>query len=136
MTKDNATEEIDFKQWAITPEWFDHNNRSLADLLGNYLCPKCSKQLSAKAKPSSPDILMNTIRDCCSSSPDFLNDKQPVFETVFRLLLRNGNNPLSTMELCEKLSQMRGGNAFHSSPEALFRILRTDTYYGLQEITD
>jgi len=65
-----------------------------------------------------------------------MNDKLPVLEEIFRFFLTNGNSPVTIEELGEQMNRICGGNAYHNSPATLLRVLRTDMYYGLQEIPD
>jgi len=123
-------------QWAIALDWFQESNRSISALIGNRLCSKCAKQLNVKGKESSPESLISTVQNCCSHSPDFINNKLPILECIFRLYLSNGNRPLSIEELVDQLSQSRGGDTYRSSPHILLRILKSDSYYGLQEISN
>ena len=123
-------------RWFIAQDWFQQNNRSISPLLQNYLCPKCAKKLSSGKKENSPDVLMAAIRDCCSHTPDFINEHLPVMESVFRTLLANGNQPLNLEELGEQLRERRGGDTYHSSPEILSRLLVNDHYYGFGQVQD
>lgn len=131
-------EEINTEQlktrWAIAMEWFQQNDRSISALIQNYLCAKCVKKLNAKGKESSPDVLIATVRGCCSHAPDFIHDRLPIMESVFRVFLANGNQPLDLEELGKQLSELRGGDSYRTSPEILFRLLKHDRYYGLQEV--
>jgi hypothetical protein len=130
-------EEISTEQpktyWTIALDWFHQNNRSISALIQDYLCPKCAKQLSAKGEENSPDALMSAIKNCCSHTPEFINERLPISESIFRLFLANGNQPLDLEELGERLSELRGGDPYRTSPETLSRILKNDRYYGLQE---
>jgi hypothetical protein len=119
--------------WAISLEWLAQNNRSLAALAQGYLCPKCAKKLSAKRNKASPQAIIAAIRDCCSRSRDFINIQMPVLESIFRLFLTNGNQPLPLEELSRELNERRGGDVYRTSPEILLRLLKSDSYYGLQE---
>ena len=123
-------------RWFIGLDWFQQNNRSFSALVSSYLCPKCAKQLSAEGKENPPDALLATIRDCCSHVPDFITDRLPILESVFRLFLANGNQPLELEELGNQLSELRGGDISRASPEILLRLLKNDRYYGLQEATE
>ena len=120
--------------WAIAPEWFQQNNRSLAALTQDYTCPKCAKKLSARKNEDSPEAIISAIQDCCSRSPDFIHSRMPIAESIFRLFLANGNQPLELEELGKQLNERRGGDPYRASPEVLSRILKSDQYYGFQEI--
>ena len=136
MAKEKTTAEPTITRWAIALDWFHENNRSISAIIKDYLCPRCAKQLSAEGKEASTESLMSAIQGCCSQSPGFINDRLPILGGVFRLFLSNGNSPLAVDELGEQLSQLRGGDAYRNSPETLLRLLKSDRYYGLQEIQD
>jgi hypothetical protein len=134
MTEEETIEMPAKTQWAISPDWLQQNNRSIVTLLKNYLCPECVRRFDTEGKESSYESLLTTIYDCCSHSKDFLSDKLPVLESIFRFFLSNRNTPVTTEELAEQLEHLHGGNAYHNSPEVLLRILRADIYYGVREL--
>ena len=101
----------------------------------SYLCPKCRERLMASEREISAAELLSTISDCCSKTPGFITYRLPVLESVFRLFLANGNQPLDLEELGRQLSKWRGGDTYHTSPEILSRLLSSDQYYGLRQIT-
>ena len=136
MAEEKSSDKQANTRWAIALDWFQVNNRSISALTENYLCSKCAKQFNVKGKETSPDALISTIQNCCSHSPDFISSKLPVLECIFRLYLSNGNHPLAIEELADELSRSRGGDAYRSSPETLRRVLKSDRYYGLQEISN
>ncbi len=133
MEQEETTTEQPKTYWIIALDWFQQYNRSISALIQNYLCPKCAQQLSHEGKENSPDALMSAIKDCCSHAPEFINDRLPISESIFRLFLANGNRPLDLEELGEQLSALRGGDPYRTSPETLSRLLKNDRYYGLQE---
>ena len=120
-------------RWAIALDWFPLNRRSASVLVKDYLCPDCARRLSTK-KEVALKALITSIESCCSQTPDFINDKLPILESAFRLFLRNGNRPMTLKELSSELGQVRFGDVYRTSPEALLRILKNDRFYGLQEI--
>ena len=79
---------------------------------------------------------MSNIKDCCSRTPEFINDRLPILESVFRLFLANGNQPLDLEELGKRLNEWRGGDPYRTSPETLYRLLKNDRYYGLRPVPD
>ena len=133
MAKEETSTEQPKTRWAIAPDWFQQSNRSISALIQSYLCPKCAKRLSAKRKMESPDAILSAIQDCCSRVPDFIHDRLPILESIFRLFLANGNQPLDLEELGKRLSERRGGDPYRTSPETLSRLLKSDRYYGLRE---
>lgn len=60
----------------------------------------------------------------------------PILETIFRLFLANGNQPLDVEEIGKQLNERRGAVAFRTSPEILLHLLNSDRYYGLQPVKD
>jgi hypothetical protein len=119
-------------RWAIAPDWFPANHRSMEFLLKDYLCAKCAGKLSDKKEPASKALLAS-IQNCCSKSPDFIHEKLPILESAFRLFLTNGNTPMTLKEISTELAKVRYGDVYRTSPETLLRILKSDNYYGLQE---
>jgi hypothetical protein len=75
---------------------------------------------------------MASVRDCCSRTPGFINDRLPVLESVFRLFLANGNQPLELSELGRQLAERRGDILRRAPQEFLSRLLENDRYYGLR----
>jgi hypothetical protein len=133
MAKKEKSTEVTKTGWVIAPEWFQQNNRSLVALIRDYMCPKCVKKLSGK-KAHEAEPIISAIQGCCSRSPDFIHSRTPIAESIFRLFLANGNQPLELEELSKQLSERRGGDPYRASPEVLSRILTNDQYYGFQEI--
>jgi hypothetical protein len=120
--------------WCIDLDWLEQNNRSFLALAQGYLCPKCRQRLE-KGKSFSPADLIDNIRDCCSKDPQFFGDRSPVLESVFRVFLANGNQPLGLEELSQRLAEHRGGNPQHISTEVLSQLLKNERYYGLRQVS-
>ena len=120
----------------IDLDWYQQNTRSLSALAQSCLCPQCTKQLSAEGKENSPDALMAAVKDCYSHTPDFVHYRLPILESVFRLFLFNGNQPLDLDDLGRQLSEWRSGDTYRTSAEILSRLLKNDQYYGLRQVPD
>ncbi len=131
MDKENSSTEQVSQRWFIDLDWHEQNNRSFLALAQRYLCPKCREQL--KGEMAAADLL-KTIKGCCSKAPDFITGKLPILESIFRLFLANGNQPLDVEELGTQLNEWRGGDTYRTSPEILSRLLNSDQYYGLREV--
>ena len=134
--KEEETDELPKTRWAIDLAWFQQNDRSISVLIKGYLCPNCAKKFSTGEKEHTPKALMSAIKSCCSRAPDFINERLPILEGIFRLFLSKGNQPLDLEELGNHLSQLRGGDPYRSSPDTLSRLLKSDRYYGFQEIKE
>ncbi len=117
--------------WFIDLDWFQQNDRSFSALAQCCLCPKCRERL--KGEISAADLLA-TINDCCSKTPGFITGELPILESIFRLFLANGNQPLDLEELGRQLSEWRGRDTYRTSAEILSRLLKTDQYYGLRQV--
>ena len=119
-------------RWFIDLDWLEENNRSLVVLATNCLCPACRQRLWGGGGVISAAEIISSVKDCCSQAPEFINGKLPLMESVFRLLLANGNQPLELAELERRLAERRG-DAPHRPPEgSLARLLESDRYYGLR----
>ena len=55
-------------------------------------------------------------------------------ESIFRLFLAYGNEPLHLEELSRRLNDWRGGDSYRTSAEILSRLLENDLYYGLSQV--
>ncbi len=128
--EDTGTNQVS-PRWFIDLDWHQQSNCSFFALAQGCLCPKCRKRLKGEI---SADDLLKTIKDCCSKSPSFITGELPILESIFRLFLANGNQPLDLEELGRQLSEWRGGDTYRTSAEILSRLLRSDQYYGLRQV--
>ena len=135
-TSDKRANGQEKTSWFIALDWFTQNNRSFSTLVRDYLCPNCARKLSEKGKAESPDAILSTITDCCAQVTDFINERLPILECIFRLFLTNGNQPLDLEELGQQLSERRGGDSHRTSVEMLSRLLENDQRYGLRQAPD
>jgi hypothetical protein len=120
-------------RWFIDLDWLEQNNRSFLVLAQGCLCSRCRERLGeSKGEISAADLISN-IRDCCSQTPEFITDRLPVLESIFRLFLANGNQPLELEELVKQLSEWRGDSR-RTPAEVLSRLLRNERYYGLRQV--
>ena len=131
MDKEDTNTNQVSPRWFIDLDWHQQNNRSFLALAQGCLCSKCQKR---RKKEISAEDLLATIKDCCSKTPDFITDKLPILESIFRLFLANGNQPLALEELGRQLSEWRGGDTYRTSAEILSRLLAGDQYYGLRPV--
>ena len=128
--EDTGTNQVS-PRWFIDLDWHQQSNCSLFALAQGCLCPKCQERL--KREISTADLL-TTIKDCCSKAPNFITGGLPILESIFRLFLANGNQPLDLEELGRQLSEWRGGDTYRTSVEILSRLLSSEQYYGLHQI--
>lgn len=97
-------------------------------MVRNFLCAKCQKRFKSNSD-NAPNRLIAAIQTCCSQNGDFTPPKMPLMETIFRILLTNGNEPMSAKEISQQLGARRGIHTF--STEDLSRLLDGDCYYGI-----
>ena len=133
--EDISTEQIE-PRWFINLDWYQRNNRSFFALTQGYLCPKCREHLKADEQEASVDELLSAIKDCCSKAPGFIAPKSPILDSIFRLFLANGNQPLSLEEIGKQLGEWRKGDTYRTSAEILSRLLSSDRCYGLHQAPD
>ncbi len=119
-------------RWFIDLAWYESRNRSFSSLARERLCSKCRRRLKADEREIPEAELLTAIEDCCSQKPDFITCNLPVLESIFRLFLANGNQPLDLEELGKQLSECYEG--VRHSPEILSRLLENDQYYGLSQV--
>jgi len=132
VDKESITTDQPKLRWFIDLDWYQLNNRSFFSLAQGCLCPKCHERLRV-GEVSAADLLA-TIKDCCSRTPGFINAKLPILESIFRLFLASGNQPLDLEELGRQLVHRRGGDTYCASAEILSRLLGSDRYYGLRQV--
>ena len=131
MEEREATDARFKSQWFIDLDWYQQNQRSFTTATRCSLCPDCLRRLEAKDGEISADELLSAINSCCSTVPEYITPRLALMESVFRIILANGNRPLSLEELGRQLNERRGGGAYHASEEMLSRLLESDCYYGL-----
>ena len=136
VNNDDVNDELDEERWFIDLDWFQVSRRSFSALAQRCLCDKCRKQLNAEEKEIPLDELLPAIKNCCSNDSLFINNQLPILESIFRLFLANGNQPLDLGELSNQLSEWRGGDTYHSTPNLILRLLKNDNYYGFQQVSD
>ena len=133
MEKDEINTDQPKARWFIDLDWYQQSNRSFSALAQDCFCAKCRRELSAKGEEISDDELIATIKDCCCHKPEFITEKLPILESVFRLFLANGNQPLGLEEMGKQLSERRGVDTYRTSPEIFSRLLKDEWYYGLRQ---
>ena len=111
--------------------WYPEHDRSFMVLARTRLCPECQEKLPMNE--SGEVAVQEAIRDCCSKKPGFTSPKLPVLETMFRILLANGNEPMTVGEIRQRMREIRVDN-FDPGSDVLTRLLDHDSYYGLSQL--
>ena len=139
-TEDEETEAPYLKaRFHIDTEWIAAQGRSLKLLLLHRRCASCWGGLVQEPN-GGQDIAaaehMKRIAQHCSKTPDFIHPEMPLMEAIFRLLLANRNRPLNTEEIYEKLRErwVDPVNPRIPSEVGIYRLLSSDTFYGIREL--
>ena len=140
MEREEGKEDISPDQvrlcWFIDLDWYQLNNRSFFTLAQKCLCSKCRQRLQIEEGEIAAADLLTAIRGCCFKELGFITGELPILESIFRLFLANGNQPLDLEELGKQLSERRGGDTYRTSVEVLSRLLESDQYYGLRRLPE
>ena len=120
--------------------WWERQNRDIRVFMRELLCPECQQGIAAQANGQMVDMVdaetaevvqvdaaWEAIRACCSHRPEYLTPETPLLEGIFRILLANGNKPLSVLELYERLDKR--------PPETILRMLTMgQIYMGIRPV--
>ncbi len=120
--------------WSIDLDWYQENKRSFTSLAGERLCDGCRQRRGEGGAEISADDLLASIKECCSQKTGYITAETPILESVFRLFLVNGNQPLDLEELSKQMAEWRGGDFHRTSVEVLSRLLASDRHYGIRQI--
>ena len=99
-------------------DWWAKNDRDWHVFLRSLLCAEHQQSLAdvpadamidwidpKTAEVKQVDGVQNALIRHCALQPDFVTERTTVVESVFRLLLVNGNQPMSAAELAKKLGK-------------------------------
>jgi hypothetical protein len=108
------------------------------------LCPECSTRFEGYADnqdidwvdPGTGEVtvvdgLQYSLRECCSLKEDYVTRTTPLATAVFRVLVADGDTPLSAGEIQERIGK--------SDPKTILRILlgrEMRTHYGVRPILE
>jgi len=85
-------------------------------------------------KISAKDHLKQIAKQC-SKMPEFIHPDMPLAEAVFRVLLSNGTRPMVMEKIYAALEDrwVDPVNPRIPTSEGVYRMMGTDTYYGITE---
>ena len=127
-------------KFAIDMRWWEREGNDFRLHLRDALCPECretfkSLQDAGEADWVDPrtgevirqDALWYSLRTCCSLKPAYIGPDTAIIQSIFRTFLANGNQPLSTSELYERIDRR--------PPNVLLRILtRGNLHLGIRPV--
>lgn len=99
-------------------DWWSKNDRNWRIDLYSFLCPE-HQEVYADMKgnemvdwidPETAEIqqvdgLQHVLITHCAKQPGFIHSRTSLVEAVFRLLLANGNTPMTPIELADQLGR-------------------------------
>ena len=142
-------------RYHIDLEWYKKVDRSFTSMAEGRMCSSCRAKLGMEVETRVPVLdakgtkvvfesrlvaygsnPVTVIRDCCSESKGYITANMPWMEVAFRILLANGNQPLTVDEIAQQMTEhiTYAGGSRTMSPESLARMLKKDDYYGFNVI--
>jgi hypothetical protein len=120
-------------------DWWKNQEKNWQVYLFSYLCPKHQELFSNKSAPPIVDWvdpetaevrpvdgIQHTLMTHCAKQESFVTLNTSLVDAVFRILLTNGNDPLTPEQL---------GQATHRPPETILRTLSgTQIYKGIRPL--
>ncbi len=98
--------------------WWEKNDRDWRVFLRSLLCAEHQQSLAdvaadaqidwidpKTAEVQQVDAIRHALMTHCALQPDFLDEHTTVVEAAFRLLLVNGNQPMTAAELAKRLGR-------------------------------
>ncbi len=142
-TAEQATGVEAYEFWcAIDPVWYEQRQISLAYVAHLRRCQDCregrppvvkGRRRRAKKDEGWEDE-MGIIAACCSTKSGYITAQTPLLEAAFRLLLKSGNQPLSTQEMHQGIQEAWVAGITPRDPSLLHlrRLLARQDAYGLR----
>jgi len=141
-------------KYHISMDWYQSSGRAFAVMAESRMCSLCRTKLGSEVESRVPALdakgtrvvfetrlvrygsnPVSVIRDCCSKSKGYIMANLPLMEIAFRVLLANGNQPMTAEEMSQQIEEhiTYAGGSRSINPEALRRVLANDDYYGISE---
>ncbi len=108
--------------------WFEKNGRDLREAMHEVLCDECRARYPSPsnahpvdrihpqtAEVTRVDALWESIVDHCALKPGYITPATPLTAAIFRALLANGNQPMSSEQLHKRVGK--------SSAAAILKLL-------------
>ncbi len=96
--------------------WFERNSQDVKVLIHKCLTPEQQERLGAPGESEAYDYvneltgevervdrMVHMLRTENAADPGFITPRTPVFEAAFRVFLLNQNQPLTALELSERM---------------------------------
>lgn len=99
-------------KFKIDFDWWKAQDRNWRNALETFLCEEHQQKFAgqedvknadlvdpATGEVSQGDALLFTLTNHCARQPGFISDSAPLVDTIFKVFLVNGNQPLTPVEL-------------------------------------
>ena len=127
-------------RYAIDPGVIEAQGRSPSLVVGDRLCEAAMAKLKSRDawRTMSYAQLRQLARRNCAGQEGYLLPRQPLIETVFRMLLATREDELSLSAIHEELSELWVGSPWprHIAAESLRRVLDASARYGIVPVPD
>ncbi|MFQ5873098.1 MAG: hypothetical protein ACE5JL_04765 [Dehalococcoidia bacterium] len=133
----NETEDQEYPKYAIDLDWHRQKGRSLSVLFRSRIRLMGGDDLERKLEGKDEKAILASLRGRQSSHPDFIPPDLPILEAIFRVYLQEGNQPLSPVDLKDRLMTCWSDVGAYKDvePPILKRLLDHDQYYGIRQVS-
>jgi hypothetical protein len=138
---EEETEQQEQPYYAIDVRAFESSGKSFAYAVYTRMSERGMAQVGGAPDQlpqplGSPNEYMKIIAAVCSKEPDFLLPGTPISEAVFRLLLANGNKPMSLQQIQTGLTSAWASVIYlkNLSDEVVRRMLDQPNEYFIRRV--
>ena len=134
-SKERATVEV--ARYQIDVEWYKRNSKDFGGLLLSRRCTSCRKEIGSNPdKYPSVKEHFTQFNKCCGSKEDYLGEYMSIKEIVFRILVRDRNQPKTTDNIYKTLSgHLQSRSYSRVIPLSwLTKMLDDDQTYGIHSV--
>jgi hypothetical protein len=121
-------------KFQIDYDWWKNSGKDIRVAVRGQLCADCQKRFPDHRNTESvdwidpetaevvrADALLQCLRGECATKPDYISHSTPLVTNIFRIFLRDGNQPLTPRELHELVPW--------TSAESILRTLASGAVY-------
>jgi hypothetical protein len=141
----------DARYYYADPSWFADNGLSFEEVVRGRMCDACRGKLGQEVEERTPVFDKGTgrmhfevqkatyggdplkvIREHCGRAKNYIHRDMPTLEAIFRILLANGNQPMTLDQIREQLAEWcpGGGCQWLLLPQEMVeRLVRNDRHY-------
>ena len=105
-------------KFRVDLEWWKSQDRNWRNSLVTFMCPKHQELFAQSSDEQEMDLvnpetgevtrgdgLTQTLVDHCARQEGFITDNAPLVDTVFKVFIVSGNQPLNSIELAERVGK-------------------------------